>query len=137
MNMPARINAIVLGAAMAVSAAIVLYAARTSGGDGPPSWLSIALSLVFLAWVSAPFALGIRLFRTATLSIVPSVIVLIGHLVLACGAAAIYIYTFVLDPHPDPQAGLVFLFAPLYQAALGAVLWGIARGVQRVLAMRV
>jgi len=88
------------------------------------SLFMIALGLVFGVWVVAPFALAYVRSPLFSENRIASILMLIG--VVAATALSLFAYwmTFIDNPTPDAQDGLIFLFVPLYQLiGLGLVIW--------------
>ena len=89
------------------------------------SLLMIMLGLLFSAWVVAPFALAYRRAGPFADSFTASAVILIATLAITAFSSFAYWMTFVNNPAPDAQDGLVFLFVPLYQLiGISLVLWG-------------
>ena len=79
------------------------------------SLLMIALGLAFGAWVIAPFALIYRRAPTFADSIAAGAIVLLAIIIATALSLFAYGTTFIDNPTPDAQDGLLFVFVPLYQ----------------------
>lgn len=105
------------GAAVLSAAASIAVLAWAGGLPGVLSW--------FTPWVLAPALLSsaLAIFTPSLLGTWPRLVLVVLALVL--GPCA-YIATW-LGP-PDAQAGLMFLFMPLWQFVLLApvILWGVA-----------
>ncbi len=91
------------------SLAMVLYA-----GDQSSLFL-IGLGLIFGAWAIAPFMLAYFRAPSFSHSTLLSVVLLVAT--VAAGGFSVFAYwtTFVDNPSPDAQDGLILLFVPLYQ----------------------
>jgi len=89
------------------------------------SLLMIMLGLVFGAWVIAPFVLAFKRADKFADSFTANAVLLVA--IIAAAALSLFAYwmTFIDNPAPDAQDGLVFLFVPLYQLiGMSLVFWG-------------
>lgn len=75
----------------------------------------IFLGLIFGAWVVAPFALAWWRAPRFEESIAAGTVLLIATSAATAFSLWAYWVTFIDNPTPDAQDGLIFLFVPLYQ----------------------
>ena len=111
----------VLGFAMLATAAIFFHAIDLK------EIMAIIVAPLFAAWCVAPYAL--LWWRTSARAIgrVQAALLLLVATVVAAFGLAVYVQAFLFST-PDAQAGLVFIFVPLWQAAgvmlgVGASAW--------------
>ncbi len=117
-----------IGAGSMASVSAILLAS-----DGMASLAeSVGPSLLSIVWILCPYALPLYALRKAGRTLV-----LVGGALASIGCAAVtpvYIDQFV---HPDAQSALIFLFAPVWQLAVGTTLLALGAAANVALRLRV
>lgn len=86
------------------------------------SLLMIGLALIFCAWAAAPFWFAYARAPHVASSQSASILLLVATIAAVALSVFAYWMTFIDNPKPDAQDGLVLLFVPLYQiGGLGIV----------------
>ena len=113
-----------------ISAAASLGVMAYAGDFSSPVLLAVAAG--FAAWVCAPYAFAWFAAGKLQNDQVASGLLALGLLAIAGLGLYGYYITFINNPAPDAQDGLVLVVIPLYQ--LGAILlvWVIASFVKRL-----
>ncbi len=118
LRLPSRLGAL-------ICIAIMIYAM-----DKSSVWMAL-LGVVFGAWIIVPNVLLEILFRELPTTVERTIYVA-GSAVIAGFAVVTYVQAFLLDPHPDAQAGLLYVFVPVAQLVAVALLLGLVMLVKRL-----
>jgi hypothetical protein len=114
----------------ALAAALSLGVMAYAGDFSSPGL--IALAAGFSAWLCAPYAVAWFAAGKLQGDQIASGIIALGTLIAAGFGLYAYNVTFINNPKPDAQDGLVFLMIPLYQLGGMLLLWWVALIVKRL-----